>query len=343
MTARGTIPPALRRRLHAAASGVDDAYVEFRAAVQAAWLAGGSVRAISTELGKSTRTIQDWLDGFIPASCGHRGCHISRVEQQAWAAAVAVLDDPALMRVCEATEPPGGARPDFRSPRHVVEVKELTSRRVREFAAAVDKHASQRYLRVPDLQHLWAVTADVSVAVSLYGGRGATPCANTMLDSLTELIRELESRGVGDALADGEMWERVSKILGFYGDCAVLEGTNLEPGILFTGTLSGHARTLDLELDVVAFLQRWLDSEQSRNGRHSLAGRDGVHVLALVPSRDGPAAGMLQTLTETRGEIPTTALRLPAEIDELIVVTDDEVLRFASDSEWSRCDAPPAP
>ena len=34
------------------------------AAVQAAWLAGGSVRAIAAELGKSTRTIQDWLEGI---------------------------------------------------------------------------------------------------------------------------------------------------------------------------------------------------------------------------------------------------------------------------------------
>jgi transposase len=57
------IPSAERERLHAAATGVDDAAAELKAAVQAAWRAGGSVRAIAAELGKSTRTIQNWLEG----------------------------------------------------------------------------------------------------------------------------------------------------------------------------------------------------------------------------------------------------------------------------------------
>lgn len=63
VTARGEIPPAERERLHTAASGVDAAAAELKAAVQAAWRAGGSVRTIAAELGKSTRTIQNWLEG----------------------------------------------------------------------------------------------------------------------------------------------------------------------------------------------------------------------------------------------------------------------------------------
>ncbi|TXI63394.1 helix-turn-helix domain-containing protein [Mycolicibacterium mageritense] len=63
MTARGRIPAAERERLHAAANGVDAAAAELKAAVVAAWRAGGSVRTIATELGKSTRTIQTWLEG----------------------------------------------------------------------------------------------------------------------------------------------------------------------------------------------------------------------------------------------------------------------------------------
>ncbi len=330
----------MRRRLHAAASGVEEASAELRAAVQAAWLAGGSVRAIATELGKSTRTIQDWLAGFVPAPCGHRGCQIDRVEQQAWAAAVAILNDPDLVRVCDRTESPGASIPDFRSSRHVVEVKALTSWQLRQFAAEFDKHLGQRHFPVPGLQHLWAVSADVSEAAGSYDRGSGAPQVNTMLNSITELIRELEARGVDNVMAAHDIWDRVAKVLGFYGDCAVMETTAWPPGILFTGTLSGHARTLDLEFDVVAFLQNWLDSAQSKKGRDALAGRDGVHVLALVPSRDGPAAGMLQTLMETRGEIPTTALRLPAEVDELIVVTNDEALRFSPGGGWSRCDAP---
>lgn len=62
MTARGVIPPNERERLQAATAGVDEATAELRAAVQAAWRAGGSVRTIATEVGKSTRTIQNWLD-----------------------------------------------------------------------------------------------------------------------------------------------------------------------------------------------------------------------------------------------------------------------------------------
>ncbi|MCV7003559.1 MULTISPECIES: hypothetical protein [Mycolicibacterium] len=45
---------------------------------------------------------------------------------------------------------------------------------------------------------------------------------------------------------------------------------------------------------------------------------------------------------ETRGDVPTTALRSPAEIDESIVATNDEVLRFVPGGGWSRCDAPAA-
>lgn len=62
MTARGVIPPAERERLRTAADGVDTAAAELQAAVRAAWRAGGSVRAIAAELGKSTRTIQNWLE-----------------------------------------------------------------------------------------------------------------------------------------------------------------------------------------------------------------------------------------------------------------------------------------
>jgi transposase len=56
------IPPAERERLRTAAADVDAAAVELKAAVLAARGAGGSVRAIAAELGKSTRTIQNWLE-----------------------------------------------------------------------------------------------------------------------------------------------------------------------------------------------------------------------------------------------------------------------------------------
>lgn len=61
VTARGVIPPSERARLRAAADEVGVAAAELKAAVCAAWEAGGSVREIADELGKSTRTIQDWI------------------------------------------------------------------------------------------------------------------------------------------------------------------------------------------------------------------------------------------------------------------------------------------
>lgn len=66
VTARGLIPPAERARLKAASDEVGVAAAELRAAVFAAWEAGGSVREIADELGKSTRTIQDWIRGGDP-------------------------------------------------------------------------------------------------------------------------------------------------------------------------------------------------------------------------------------------------------------------------------------
>ncbi len=55
------IPPAQRRRLHTAAQNVTAADEEMRAAVHDAHHAGGSIRAIATEINRSTRTIQNWL------------------------------------------------------------------------------------------------------------------------------------------------------------------------------------------------------------------------------------------------------------------------------------------
>lgn len=66
VTARGVIPPSELARLRAAADNIGVAGAELKAAVCAAWEAGGSVREIADELGKSTRTIQDWIRGSDP-------------------------------------------------------------------------------------------------------------------------------------------------------------------------------------------------------------------------------------------------------------------------------------
>lgn len=61
MTERGEIPPPERDRLRAAVAAEADVRRELRAAVVAANDAGGSVRAIATETGKSPTTIQKWI------------------------------------------------------------------------------------------------------------------------------------------------------------------------------------------------------------------------------------------------------------------------------------------
>lgn len=63
MTSRGVIPFSEGTRLRKAANAVTVADTELRAAVRAAWRAGGSVREIAAAAGKSTRTIQDWVSG----------------------------------------------------------------------------------------------------------------------------------------------------------------------------------------------------------------------------------------------------------------------------------------
>jgi transposase len=58
---RGTTPEPERSQLLAAAARAGTAGDELRAAVQAARLAGGSVREIAALIGRSTNTVQRWL------------------------------------------------------------------------------------------------------------------------------------------------------------------------------------------------------------------------------------------------------------------------------------------
>lgn len=281
------------------------------------------------------------MGGVVASSrCGHPGCQITSIERTAAAAAAAILGDPDLTRICEQDRAfTGGPIPDFHSPRHVVEVKELTSRPLRGFIAAYDALPG-RYIRIPSFQHLWAVTLDISAAHQTYDGNPQTPRVKPLIDSLTQFIGELESRGTTDAFADHDNWPRFAKMAGFYGHCAVLPDTGMQPGILFAGTVSEQPRTTYLDDDVTAFLQDWLDSEQSDNARRSLTGRAGVRVLALVASLDGPAAGMIHTLMENPGATPTAAMHLPTEIDILIIVANTDVLRFTTGGGWARQSVP---
>ena len=283
-------------------------------------------------------------DHTTPAPCGHRGCQRKPSEMRAQLVAATVLDDPDLTRICDQDpkDAAGGPIPDFASQRHVVEVKELTSKALRRFNSAYDD-LGKRHFPSESLRQLWAASVDVSHAAATYDGNRKTPKVKTLVARLTQIITDLESRGITNAFADHDNFPKYAKEFGRYFDCAVLPDTTLEPGILLTGTITEHPRTRDLDGDVVAPLKEWLGSDQAENAEQSLAGRPGTHVLVLMASLDGPAAGLVHALHETPGETPTAALRLPDDTDILIVATDYDVLRYAPHDGWSRHTAPPHP
>lgn len=61
--ARGVTPPPERRRLQAATRKHETSRAELIAAVKAAKEVGGSIRDIAALTGRSTNTIQRWLQG----------------------------------------------------------------------------------------------------------------------------------------------------------------------------------------------------------------------------------------------------------------------------------------
>lgn len=170
------------------------------------------------------------VDDTTPAPCGHRGCRLKPSEVRAQLLASTALDDPDLTRVCDQDEAvAGGAIPDFRSRRHVVEVKELTSQALRRF---IDLYESlpQRYIPNESFRYLWAVSVDVSRAAGAYGGNPKTPEVKTLIATLTQLIEDLESRGITNSLADHENFPKYAKALGFYCNCAVVPDSPLGRG-----------------------------------------------------------------------------------------------------------------
>ncbi|WP_156675749.1 MULTISPECIES: hypothetical protein [unclassified Mycobacterium] len=95
--------------------------------------------------------------------CGHPACKSDEIERQARDAAAAVLGDEDFIRVCEQETP--GVKPDFRSSRHALEVKELTSPALQKFFAAHVAHREYPHRPIEGLTQTWLVFADVSDAI----------------------------------------------------------------------------------------------------------------------------------------------------------------------------------
>ena len=144
--------------------------------------------------------------GAENSGCGHPGCASDDVEQHARDAAAVVLADDEFTRVCE--QETKGVKPDFRSRRHALEVKELTSPALRQFFAALTDHLEDPHRPIEGLSQVWLVFADVSAAIESFDGKTKTPRADTLIDSLAPLLKDLRrttQRGLTcvHCLADG--------------------------------------------------------------------------------------------------------------------------------------------
>ena len=211
----------------------------------------------------------------------------------------------------------------------------LTSPALRQFFAAHTDHLEDPHRPIEGLSQVWLVFADVSAANESFNGKTKTPRADTLIDLLAPLLKDLEARRVTDAFGDDRVWPHMKRLLGFQGHCSVIPVAGMEPGIFFSASY-GHSRTTYLEDDVVGFLQQWLDSKHAVNARKSLAAEKGIRVVVLVPNINGPAAAMLRTLAETSGAAISTALRLPPEIDALVVTAGEEIIHFDPGTGWTR-------
>lgn len=269
--------------------------------------------------------------------CGHEVCKSSEGEEFARSIAAVVLNDSSLLRVCE-VEPADENKPDFRSERHAVEVKRLASPSLVSFQTAHDRHVGgTRHFTVPSLHRVWGVIPDVTTAAESFDPT-PTPSLKQMVRKLTPLLERLEARGLTDALQDSWIAGEVASLTGQLSSCSVMpEAPWPGPGIVVFGYGHGHSRTTNLESDVVAFLQEWLSSSASENAKQSLANEGERHrVVVLVASPDGPSSGMVRTLSENPDTPLQTPLRLPANIDALIVITPYEVLDYGLTDQWRR-------
>lgn len=205
--------------------------------------------------------------------------------------------------------------------------------------------ASERYISddlfqaVPTLRHAWGVIPDISSAASSFNRQTRTPKMKTLVERLVPLLERLEDRGVTDARLDHEIWPIVAAITDS-GMCSVVPNSPWGPGVVLIGHGYGLERTIRLEYDVVAFLQQWLDSSEAENLRRSLEREARVRCGVLVASFQGPASAMIRTLAENPIDTSPplhTPLKLPAEVNKIIVIAEAEVVGFAVEGNgWCR-------
>ncbi|WP_308116694.1 hypothetical protein [Prescottella equi] len=285
--------------------------------------------------------------------CSHSECaHERPSEKIGRIAAAQVLNDPALTRVC--AHEVDGAVPDYRSPLHAVEVKELASESYEKFGDAYRQ--SDGVWVVPELTQTWWVSPDMTAASVAIAKHVQTPMMKTLLKNLVPLLAKLEEYGIND-LAHLGGWEianlsgteggkgdapalssRFVSILGRNPSCRVMGGSDgISHGVVFAPR-EEFVRPMNLDNTVRNTVQFWLD-EASTKMRLSLA-TEPAHMIrcgVLVARHYGLGGTITSALTRdfpSLEALPTEPLNLPDEIDILVVAAADQAIVYRD--HWER-------
>lgn len=291
--------------------------------------------------------------------CGHENCEKETlVEAAALAAASQVLNDSELRRVCEVES--DGAVPDYRSERHTVEVKKLASEPFERFAAAYRNSAG--VFSISSLTKTWMVSPNTTEASFAIKDRHLeTPLINKLAKKLTPLLHELEDRKISSfrelvgieqralfeaSSADPEepapsLASRIVEILGPRPTCDAIDDIKGVPHGIVLSHRQESTRVFDLDATVGDVIQAWMEVS-SENMRASMEGeRSGQVRCGVVVAPDyGFGLKLIRSLSEDfpdLSEVPSGALKLPDELDILIVVAGDQAISFRkSTGAWER-------
>ncbi|WFS11946.1 hypothetical protein [Rhodococcus aetherivorans] len=190
----------------------------------------------------------------------------------------------------------------------------------------------------PDLTRTWWVMPDVSAAAAVFSERAPVPILKRIAQELGPILVRLEQKGIRDARqADWRTQVQIGALL-HDGACHVLDDAPFGPGILLAGYMHGHRRPHDIDTAVRDQLQYWVDTE-STNMRASLAAEELLRCGVVVAPIRGASFALVRSLTEDFNDpsaLPSVPLKLPGEIQTLLVVAGDHALRFTPPNTWHR-------
>jgi hypothetical protein len=171
--------------------------------------------------------------------------------------------------------------------------------------------------------------------------RPKVPSLGKISKALFPLLRKLEKLGVFE-IRQPSSYVLDDPVDDLLQQCLDLTGGNygfgfrhdeVASGIQFT--MSYGTVTTSRSETLVGRIQSWLDSPESTNLRSSLGRKEGVKIGVLVmgtfhdPEPESEAA-----LKDPEGFVPTRALVLPPELNELVVVIKTVAYRFSREG-WS--------